>query len=126
MAPESLTALPSAAATRAAPTPAPSVGSEARTGSSGRRRERNRNTRKITATGMAATQNDVVDTRRLAMSLRSTIESSGPRPSLPTRSNSRPRWARSDGGRARSAMPKPKMARAVTSTPSSTVRHRTR
>ena len=71
----------------------------------GRPGYRDRNTRNATATGMTATQNELVVTPRLASALRSMIDSSGSSPSFPTRSNRRPRWARSPSGRARSSRP---------------------
>ncbi len=75
---------------------------------------------------MAATQNELVVTPRLASSLRSMIDSSGATPSSPTRSNSRPRWARCPAGRARSSSPKAVTAMPVPTSPAATVRNRSR
>src|SRR5690606_12558922 len=126
MIPESLTALPSTAATTAATRPVRSVGIAARSCAIGRDGNRTRNTTKATATGTMADQNELVVTRRLASSLRSMIDSSGPTPSSPIRSNSRPRWARWPGGRARSSRPNPVTARTVSTRATTTVRNRTR
>ncbi len=126
MAPESLTALPRIAATTEAQTPAFSVGMRSYRRAIGRPRYLTRNTMNATATGMTATQNELVVTPRLARALRSMMDTSGSRPSLPTRSNRRPRCARWPSGRARSSRPNAVTAATVASTPSTTVRTRTR